>query len=134
MKSATLSLLASATLALSFAAIGSGVLTACADSSADPIPNTGSSTSGTEPAADGGAAPASDNGNGGGGGGGGGSQPKACAPSCKVDTDCSNSCGAISGASWCCDTKMSQCFSTKAAMCPVPTDNTDPDAGPMAAY
>ncbi len=129
MKSATFSLLASATLALSVGAVG---LTACADSSSDPIPNTGSDTSNTDPKADGGVEPAPTGGNG--GDNGGGTQPKACAPSCKADTDCSNSCAAISGASWCCDTKMSQCFSTKAAMCPAPTSNTDPDAGAMAGY
>lgn len=126
MKSATLSLLASATLAL---ALGAAGLTACADSSSDPIPNTGSSTSGTEPAPDAGSTSSSSS-----GGGGGGSQPKACAPSCKADTECANSCGAISGAVWCCDTKMSQCYSTKAAMCPAPTANTNDDAGSMAAY
>jgi hypothetical protein len=126
MKSATLSLFASALLALS---LGAGVLTACADSSSDPIPNTGSSTSNTDPADGGAAAPAATGGN-----GGGGSQPKACAPSCKADTDCANSCGAISGAVWCCDTKMSQCYSTKAAMCPAQTDPANDDAGSMAAY
>jgi hypothetical protein len=126
MKSATISVLASAMFSLS---LGAGALTACADSSSDPIPNTGNSSSGTEPAADGGATPApasSGNDN--------GSKPKVCAPSCKADTDCANSCGAISGAVWCCDTKMSQCYSTKAAMCPVPMDNTNDDAGAMAAY
>ncbi len=126
MKSATLFLVASALLSL---ALGAGALTACADSSSDPIPNTGSSTSNTDPsAADGGsAAPAPTS-------SGGGSQPKACAPSCKQDSDCANSCGAISGAVWCCDTKMSQCYSTKGAMCPAPMDNTQDDAGSMAAY
>ena len=129
MKSATTSLVASAFLALSIG-LPAVAMTACADSSSDPIPNTGSSSSGTDPvtADGGGAAPASTN-------TGGDPQPKACAPSCKADTDCSNSCGAISGAVWCCDTKMSQCYSTKAAMCPAGTpDPMDNDAGSMAGY
>jgi hypothetical protein len=50
------------------------------------------------------------------------------------DSDCANSCGAISGAVWCCDVKMSQCYSTKAAACPAPLDPNADDGGMTAAY
>lgn len=47
---------------------------------------------------------------------------KKCVPSCNVDSDCANSCPAISGGVQCCDTKARVCFGSKTATCPKPED------------
>lgn len=53
--------------------------------------------------------------------------PKKCAPSCTRDTDCANSCPAISGGVQCCDLKTRSCFGSKTAACPKPdTGGGDP--------
>src|SRR5690242_8833923 len=57
---------------------------------------------------------------------------KKCAPACKTDSDCQNSCPAVPGGVQCCDTKSGACFGSKTSACPV---ETTPDAGePPPAY
>lgn len=46
---------------------------------------------------------------------------KKCAPSCKTDADCQNSCPALAGGIQCCDTKAGACFGSKTSACPAPT-------------
>ncbi len=57
---------------------------------------------------------------------------KKCAPSCKADADCQNSCPALPGGIQCCDTKAGACFGSKTSACPAPTP--EPDGGPPPAY
>jgi len=52
---------------------------------------------------------------------------KKCAPSCKTDADCQNSCPALPGGIQCCDTKAGACFGSKTSACPAPkTEPVDP--------
>jgi hypothetical protein len=50
---------------------------------------------------------------------------KKCAPTCKTDSDCTNSCPALAGGIQCCDLETSLCFVSKTAACPKPTQPTD---------
>lgn len=49
---------------------------------------------------------------------------KKCAPTCKADSECGNSCPAVPNAVNCCDLETSTCFSAKGSKCPV-SDATD---------
>ncbi len=57
---------------------------------------------------------------------------KKCAPSCKTDVDCQNSCPVLPGGIQCCDTKAGACFGSKTSTCPAPMP--EPDGGPPPAY
>ena len=58
---------------------------------------------------------------------------KKCVPSCKLDSDCQNSCPALAGGVQCCDTKSGACFGSKTAACPAPVDTGDAGT-PPAGY
>ncbi|HSO34203.1 MAG TPA: hypothetical protein VLT33_16825 [Labilithrix sp.] len=57
---------------------------------------------------------------------------KKCAPSCKTDSDCQNSCPALPGGIQCCDTKAGACFGSKTSACPAPPP--PPPVDPPPAY
>lgn len=57
---------------------------------------------------------------------------KKCAPSCKTDSDCTNSCPALAGGVQCCDAKTNTCWGSKTATCPKPTDTSDAGDPPPA--
>lgn len=57
---------------------------------------------------------------------------KACAPSCKTDLDCTNSCPALAGGVQCCDTKTNTCWGSKTSSCPKPVDTGDAGDPPPA--
>lgn len=55
---------------------------------------------------------------------------KKCAPSCKVDSDCTSTCPALAGGVQCCDTKTNTCWGSKTSSCPAPVDTGDAGAPP----
>jgi len=57
---------------------------------------------------------------------------KKCAPSCKTDSDCTNSCPALAGGVQCCDTATNTCWGSKTSACPKPADPADAGEPPPA--
>jgi hypothetical protein len=56
---------------------------------------------------------------------------KTCVPSCKTDSECTNSCPALAGGVQCCDLKTNTCWGSKTSSCPKPADTSDAGDAPL---